>query len=108
MRDVAYFHALHVRSLRVIRDGKLACLRCGGSGEYHTYGRCFRCDGSGIDPAQPKAPTKSKRLKQQREWASGFDEQGKPLPVMCPWCEHVIDNCVVRACAAHRSSTETQ
>lgn len=23
------------------------------------------------------------------------------LPTICPWCEHVIDHCHVRPCAAH-------
>lgn len=30
--------------------GLKECTRCGGSGFYHTYGKCFRCEGSGTDP----------------------------------------------------------
>ncbi len=28
-----------------------ACPRCGGSGQYRTFGRCFRCNGTGRRPA---------------------------------------------------------
>lgn len=29
---------------------RVVCDRCGGSGFYHTYGECFRCGGSKVDP----------------------------------------------------------
>lgn len=30
--------------------GREECVRCGGTGTFHTYGTCFRCGGDGIDP----------------------------------------------------------
>lgn len=102
--DAGYLFALNARAVSVIQSGKLACLRCGGSGVYHTYGRCFRCNGAGIDPSQPAKPEKSKRVIQQRKWAATFNATtGRPLPRVCPFCDHVIDHCVVRVCAAHQA-----
>lgn len=100
--DAGYVRAKHMRSLGVIRSGVFACLRCGGSGIYHTHGKCFRCDGSGVDPRPPKDIGKSKRWKQQQEWAAQFGADGMPLPRICPFCEHVIDHCVVRVCVSHQ------
>ena len=64
-----HLRAKTLRSIEIINSGKLACLRCGGSGIYHVFGECFRCGGAGIDPQQPAKPEKSKRMQQQRAWA---------------------------------------
>jgi hypothetical protein len=98
-----YIRAKHLRALEICRAKVLACLRCGGSGIYHTYGECFRCGGAGVDPQQPKALAKSKRFQQQQAWAAQFGPDGNPLPYICPFCEHVIDHCRVKVCEKHRA-----
>lgn len=75
--NAATLLAKHRHALAVIRSGKLTCSRCGGCGVYHTFGKCFRCGGSGVDPQQPKHPEKSKRIRQQREWAEKYDDRGE-------------------------------
>jgi|SRR5215469_12527895 len=52
---------------RVLASGRVPCRRCGGYGIYHTYGRCFRCNGSRVDPVQAKNPAKTKKFAAELE-----------------------------------------
>jgi len=38
------------------------CTRCGGSGQYRAYGKCFACNGTGHMASLPTAPEERKRL----------------------------------------------
>lgn len=58
------------------KTGKCRCDRCGGSGQYHVHGVCYRCGGCGVDPTE-------------RQWvypASWTDEQ----------CQAHVDSLVAR------------